>query len=144
MSADLPIRHWIYFAQRRGHGFIKIGRSGVPNVRLWGVDAPELRDTGKVEAVAGMRARVALGELVSGKAVTVRAVECDAYGRTVANVEAGGVDLSLAMVRAGMAYVFAHYAFRPDMLDRFKALADAEREAREKGAGLWQVWLAKP
>jgi len=57
----------------------------------------------------------------------------------VATVEAGGEDLSLAMVRAGMAYVFVHYAFRPNMLDRFKALADAEREAREKRAGLWRV-----
>lgn len=37
-----------------------------PNVRLWGVDAPEMRDTGKVETVAGMRARVALAELGSG------------------------------------------------------------------------------
>jgi hypothetical protein len=31
--------------------------------------------------------------------------------------EAGGEDLSLAMVRAGMAYVFVQYAFRSDMLD---------------------------
>ena len=76
--------------------------------------------------------------------MTVRPVECDAYGRTVATVEAGGEDFSLAMVRAGMAYVFVHYAFRPDMLDQFKALADAERESRGKRLGLWGVWLPKP
>lgn len=113
----------------------------VPNVRLWGVDAPELRNSGKVETTAGMRARVALAELVADKPVTVRPVECDSYGRTVATVEAGGEDLSLAMVRAGMAYVFVHYAFRPEMLDHFNRLQAAEQDAREKRVGLWSVWL---
>lgn len=95
-----------------------------PNVRLWGVDSPEL-----------------LAELVHSKPVTVRPVECDKYGRTVAHAEAGGEDLSLAMVRAGMAYTFTHYAMRADMIDRYRALADAEREARKAKRGLWVRWM---
>ncbi|MBM3623646.1 MAG: thermonuclease family protein [Alphaproteobacteria bacterium] len=71
-----------------------------PNIRLWGVDAPELRDAAKLESPAGMQARVAISDLVHGRPVTVQPIECDNYGRIVATVEVGGVDVLLAMARA--------------------------------------------
>ena len=51
--------------------------------------------------------------------------------------------MSLAMVGAGMAFVFVHYAMHLNMLERFNSLQATEREAREKRAGLWAVWLGR-
>jgi len=95
-------------------------------IRLWGADAPELAQTcGGIPA--GEIARDALAALV------LRGVLCEragppSYGRTVARCTAGGADVGEALVRAGMAW---------DTPYSDGAYADAEREAREAGRGVW-------
>lgn len=98
-------------------------------IRLWGIDAPELAQTcGGVPA--GEIARDALAVLV------LRGVRCeragpDSYGRTVARCSAGGADVGAAMVAAGWAWDYPAYSGG--------AYADAERQAREAGRGVWGV-----
>ncbi len=49
-------------------------------IRLWGVDAPELKEKG------GQASKVALTQMVKGKDIRFIKIENDRYGRTVARV----------------------------------------------------------
>ena len=68
-----------------------------PHIRLWGIQAPELRDGAKAESVAGMRARAALEDLLeqSGHKVKCRVLKFDRNCHMVAqcsleDAQAGG------------------------------------------------------
>ena len=83
-----------------------------PHVRIWGIQAPELRDATKAESVAGMRARAALEDLLeqSGHKVKCRATKFDRSCRIVAQCsldDGRGGDIGGGMIAAGMAYGFA-------------------------------------
>ncbi len=102
---------------RDGHDRVKI--------RLAGIDAPE---TGQD---FGSRAKQAASELSFGKDVTIREVDRDRYGRTVAEVILpGGRSLGLELVREGMAWQYLAYSH--DL-----TLAQAEAAARAVHRGLW-------
>lgn len=102
-------------------------------VRMHGIDAPE---TGQD---FGSRAKQAASELAFGKQVTVREVDWDRYGRTVAEVTLpGGRSLNREMVRAGMAWWYAKYA--PADRD----LAELEADAKAAKRGLWSQPEAVP
>jgi hypothetical protein len=68
---------------------------------------------------------------VFAKDATVEVRDVDRCGRLVGRVYAGGTDLSLAILRAGLS---CHY-YKQYSTDR--ALAAAEVEARSRKAGLW-------
>ncbi|MCS6911061.1 MAG: thermonuclease family protein, partial [Anaerolineales bacterium] len=89
-------------------------------VRLWGIDAPELSQP------YGIAARACLASLTRGP-ITIAPVSRDVYGRTVARVMAGDVDVSRALVARGCAWATAaEYA-------PIQARAAAER------VGLWAL-----
>lgn len=67
-------------------------------LRLDGVDAPEICQSG------GPAARAALTALVLDQVVTVRVRAFDDYGRALAQVSAGGDDMAAALVRSGHAW----------------------------------------
>lgn len=67
-------------------------------LRLDGVDAPEICQTG------GPAARDALASRVLHQVVTVRVRAFDHYGRALAQVSAGGDDLAAVLVRGGHAW----------------------------------------
>jgi endonuclease YncB( thermonuclease family) len=95
-------------------------------VRLHGIDAPE---TGQD---FGSRAKQAASEMAFGQQVTVRELDKDRYGRTVAEVILpDGRSLNREMVRGGMAWWYRQYA----PADR--ELASLEAEARAAKRGLW-------
>lgn len=104
------------------------------DIRLFGIDAPELRQTcsraGRVWT-CGMDAAQTLRRMVSGRDVTCHAREHDRYGRTVAVCRAGELDLSAAMVRGGFAVAYGAYE------------AD-EREARAARRGIWSAEFDPP
>lgn len=106
---------------------IKVLYGKVPiNVRLEGIDCPELhQDFGK-------RAKQFTSSLVFGKIVSVNVVKIDQYGRRVARVLVGGRDVSLELVKAGLAWHYKHYL--SDFL-----LAKAEERARAQKIGLWSM-----
>jgi endonuclease YncB( thermonuclease family) len=98
-------------------------------IRLFGIDSPE------GDQPYGDRARAELAELVKGREVRVEPVDRDDWGRTVARVSVGELDVNAELVRAGAAWVFLRYTHDPKLI----AL---ESEARAAHRGLWA--LAEP
>lgn len=75
-------------------------------VRLWGVDAPEYRFKGFVEAREGLRQRVA------GRYIQCRVLDQDRYNRQVARCRFGEdkQDLGLSLLQAGLVREYCHYS----------------------------------
>lgn len=65
-------------------------------VRLYGIDAPESAQA------FGARAKQALARMVFGKVVRVEEKDRDRYGRVVARLYVGSVDVNAELVRQGM------------------------------------------
>ncbi|MDQ7825441.1 MAG: thermonuclease family protein [Candidatus Eremiobacteraeota bacterium] len=102
------------------------GQSGDVEVRLEGVDCPEKGQP------FGTRAKKFTAGMVLSQNVTVNIVTHDRYKRTVARVIVKGKDLSLELVKAGLAWHYRHYSKDPE-------LARAEEDARAKKLGLWAM-----
>lgn len=82
-------------------------------VRLWGIDCPESHPA------FGTSARQFTGDLAFGKEVKVLVRDVDRYGRTVGEVVLpDGRSLSRELVRAGLAWLYRHYARRDRELER--------------------------
>ena len=105
---------------------------GSERVRLWGIDAPEMRQTCYRRDVAfecGREARRALLQIIRGRDVTCTPVARDRYGRTVARCRAAGDDLGSEMARAGWALDYTRYSG-----GRYAADQTAAQQAQR---GLW-------
>jgi len=94
------------------------------NVRLEGIDAPESRQS------FGTKSKQALSEMVFGKAVTVKKIGEDRYGRTLGFVIVGELDANAKMIEDGWAWHFKKY-------NDEERLAKLEVEARSAKRGLW-------
>lgn len=101
-------------------------------VRLLGINAPE------ADECFGDRATAALAELARPPVAVILTSdrhqrESDRYGRTLAYVSVGEVDLGEALIRGG------HATARHDRppVSRAGRYASAEAEARAAGRGLW-------
>ncbi len=106
---------------------ISVLKSGAAvKIRLDGIDCPELgQDFGR--AARRFTSRMAFGRIVQVKEITV-----DSYGRTVARVVVDGADLSLELVKAGLAWYFSAFSSDP-------VLAAAELRARQSKTGIWSM-----
>jgi micrococcal nuclease len=93
-------------------------------VRLAGIDAPEMGQA------FGRVSRDRLRELALRQRVVVHLLGQDRYGRDLARLEAGGVDLCRQLVAEGLAWHYVRYSDDAD-------LAAAEAAARAAGRGLW-------
>jgi len=78
--------------------------------RLWGIDAPESKQTCVDGWAAGRIATDYMRGLVSDRTVTCEARGKDKYGRMIGLCRGDGQDLSALMVRAGMAWAFRRYS----------------------------------
>jgi micrococcal nuclease len=105
-------------------------------VRLACVDAPETAQVpyGKVAAVR-------LKQLLpAGQQVTLKLVDTDRYGRSVAKVYKGDLSINLALVQEGQAVVYRQYLNGcPELRER---LIKAEANAKGRKIGFWNQ--AKP
>lgn len=95
-------------------------------VRLWGIDAPEKKQS------YGQAARRHLAEHIAGKDVRLEIRGKDRYGRVLAVVWLGDENENLLQVRDGFAWHYSQYA------KKATEYADAEKCAREHHWGLWQ------
>lgn len=86
---------------------VKVDRT---TYRLWGIDAPEYRQSCDDAFASGGLAFDVLRQLVRGKKVECELRSKDGYGRTVAVWRADGLDLASIMVRAGWAWAFLEYS----------------------------------
>lgn len=100
-------------------------------VRVFGIDAPERGEPFSTQA--RNRTRV----LAFNKTVRMTGVSVDTYGRLVARLRIGDVDLGLDLLASGLA---CHYRRYSD--DR--AQADAEAAARSRALGFWASDAQKP
>lgn len=81
-------------------------RCGTERIRLLGVDAPEMgrcKPSRKCAPGDPIASRDNLRRLVDGKPIRVDRMGKDRYGRSLAIVYAGGLDLSCAQLRGGYA-----------------------------------------
>lgn len=107
-------------------------------IRLFGIDAPEARQTCERDGEAwacGEEASAWLTELVGDRTVECTGRERDRYGRLVAVCRAGRTDLGEAMVLAGLATAYRKYS-----LDYI----EAEEYARRNRIGIWGATFQSP
>lgn len=109
-------------------------RVGGVEVRLRGIDAPELMQTCQVsgrETPCGREARAHLRRFTSSGLVTCIGSERDRFGRLLGRCRIRGIDINAAMVRDGHAVAYGDYA-------------SEEAEARAAYRGLWAGTFARP
>lgn len=104
-------------------------RCGPERVRLFGVDAPEVRRGQTPAEPFAYEARDALIRLTRGR-VACRFVERDRYGRFVGKCwSSASPDVSAALILSGFATEYRRYSKG--------AYAKAEEEAKVAGRGQW-------
>lgn len=79
---------------------VREGQRQAIKLRIDGIDAPEICQTG------GAQAREAMVRLALRQAVQVDDRGVDSYGRSVGRILVDGVDLGAEMVRTGMAWAY--------------------------------------
>lgn len=100
-------------------------RDGHPvKVRFAEIDAPE-----KAQPF-GMASQKSLAEMVMGKQIKVVSRAVDDYGRLVATVYAGEINVNREQVRRGMAWEYSRFHSN-------RKLMALQREAQQARRGLW-------
>lgn len=106
-------------------------RCGAERVRLFGVDAPEVRRGQTAAEPFAYEARDLLVSLTRGR-VGCRIVDHDRYGRAVGRCWSNASpDLNAALIRSGLATEYRRYSKG--------AYAAAEAEARTARRGQWNT-----
>ena len=111
---------------------------GGVRVRLFGVDAPEARQScerGGQSWQCGQEAAALLGDLVQRGSVRCEQQDVDADGQPVAICTVGRIDLSDAMARAGMAV---------PLTDISEAYVQGAETARLHNLGIWAGTFEQP
>ena len=108
-------------------------RAGGERIRLFGIDAPELRqpcyDLSGREWACGRAAKARLASLIAGGDVACDSRGHDRYGRMLGICAAGNVpDVGEVLVQEGYAVDYSRYS------NLYTALA---RDARAAGRGIW-------
>ena len=99
-------------------------------IRLWGIDAPEMDQTGGPEAKAYLA-----NMLKPGKPMYINEIGTDDYGRMLAEITLeSGQNINYRMVMSGWA--FPYYA---RIEHRNSCLDSAQRFARTTHQGLWRI-----
>lgn len=118
-----------------GDGF----QLGAEKIRLWGIDAPELRQEcskDRLRYPCGKIARDNLETLLAGQSIECAAQSKDRYGRTVAICTAGGEDVAGWMVSHGWALDWPKYSG-----GRYSVQQDKAEDAH---LGLWAGFFTAP
>ena len=106
---------------------VLIDRHKQIRIRLYGIDAPEKRQT------FGRAAKKHLISFVANRNVEIKIVTQDRYGRAVALVFADGTNINQKMVEDGYAWVYRRYC-KKSFCSRWLEL---EQKARKQKLGLW-------
>ena len=105
-------------------------RCGHDRIRLFGVDAPEVRNGATPAEPLAYEARDLLIKLTRGR-VGCRVVDQDRYGRHVARCWSdASPDLNAALIRSGLATEYRRFSKG--------AYAGAQAEARRAQRGVWK------
>jgi len=107
------------------------GAQQLHKIRIAGIDTPE-RGQPHVRT-----SRAHLARLVDGRPVSALCHKRDQYRREICVVLAGGADVGLEQVRAGMAWWFERFADEQSVDDR-RRYERAQAAARGARLGLWR------
>lgn len=124
-----------------GVGHAKDGDSlmvGSTEVRLYGIDAPELHQTclrAGHKWACGAEAKDRLAALANGKHVECDQLGTDQYQRTLARCRVGDTDISTTMVALGYAVAFRRYSID---------YVPVEENAKANRRGLWSGTFQMP
>ena len=115
-------------------------RSGDLRVRLFGIDAPELKqqcvDENGVLWGCGVAAQRQLNSLIgANKALHCSLRDVDRYGRLIMQCFNGATDIGAAMVRSGHALAYRHFS------DLYMA---EEEQAKTALNGIWRGTFIPP
>lgn len=111
---------------------------GATSIRIFGIDAPEARQSCQRQGAnwpCGAQAQRKLQSLIYDNALDCVQRDIDAYGRTVAVCSVGATDLGAEMVRAGLALAYRQYS------SDYVADEDQARAARR---GIWAGTFTPP
>ena len=92
-------------------------------VRLFGIDAPELKQP------YGKKSKQFLANLIAGKAVEVEENGKDRYKRTIGTIYLNGADINAQMVANGYAWAYRKFS---------KKYTAQESQAKSQKLGLWR------
>jgi ATP-dependent hsl protease ATP-binding subunit hslU len=92
-------------------------------VRLFGIDAPELKQP------YGKKSKRFLANLIAGEVVEVEENGKDRYKRTIGTFYLNGKDINAQMVENGYAWAYRKFS---------KKYTAQESKARKQGLGLWR------
>jgi len=106
-------------------------------VRLACIDAPET-----AQGPAGAEATATLKRLLEARPLELRPQTVDRYGRTVAEVIAGGRNVNLEMVRTGAAFVYRKYL--RDCNGAAYELAEQQAQRFRQGVWRWDQGVERP
>lgn len=95
-------------------------------VRMYGIDAPELKQR------YGKEAKKYLEELILGKRVELKVLYEDRYKRKIARVYYDDKEINLEMLRSGNAWFYEYHAKKE------KEYRKAYEKARRERIGLWR------
>jgi endonuclease YncB( thermonuclease family) len=107
-------------------------------IRLFGIDAPESRQTCEAAGQAwrcGQQAALALADHIGQRAVACERRDVDRYGRIVAICRAGLEDLNAWLVSQGWALAYRHYS---------TAYVEEEAAAKSAHLGIWRGTFTAP
>ncbi|MBA4494477.1 thermonuclease family protein [Paenactinomyces guangxiensis] len=116
--------------------YLKQSVLGTTKVRLLAIDAPETNYNGSAQEPWGTEAKNYLTQLLpSGTPVTIETdvAEKDNYGRLLAHIQKGSLNINREMVRQGHAVT---YYIWPNM-KYFESYRRALLKARRDGFGIW-------
>ena len=105
------------------------------NVRLAGIDAPEVAGKKKQGQEMGEKSRDFLNNLVKGKNVSIRQVDLDHYNRPVVELSFEGKLINIQILEQGHAEM---YRGKTKRLDKTQYEA-AEKVAKDAKRGIWSL-----
>lgn len=123
---DEGVLYGPFVAMVDGDTFKAKVQGAVMDFRLQAVDAPEH------DQPYGAEATSELAKLVRGRELIFIYDDVDRYGRIVARVWVGNIDVNRAMISRGAAWFDSEYAHDDD-------LYQAEEQARDAKRGLWSL-----
>ena len=82
-------------------------------IRLACIDAPEIRCK-NADPLKAKASREFINNLLSNKKVTIKRIDTDRYGRTVAEIFIEGTNIQKLMVKNGFAKLHMKYSFQCD------------------------------
>jgi endonuclease YncB( thermonuclease family) len=116
---------------------VEDGDGNEAHVRIVSIDAPEKGRRGLPGQPYSDRSRKYLYSLVGRKDVRLISPGRDDYGRILARVWLGDMDVGLAQVCAGYAWVFDKYIHELPIAEQ-RTYQACETQARQERRGLWR------